>query len=135
MSAKVSHSPGISAKPRPVNTNEIESNPRRSISPFTLYYLSVKKNAAKKTAAKKAPPPPAKKAAAEKPKRLAVRVSVNQIDPEPMHVLGNPTRAPEVGDILKVLPDRLQSTVFAKTVKVERITVEGGVTTIYAATF
>jgi hypothetical protein len=101
----------------------------------------VKKTVVKKTAKRESTPaaaakkaPPAKKPA-EKPKRLAVRVSVNQIDAEPMHVLGNPTRAPEVGDILKVLPDRLQSTVFAKTVKVERITVEGGVTTIYAATF
>jgi len=52
-----------------------------------------------------------------------------------MHILGNPTRRPEVGDVLKVLPDRLQNTVFAKTVKVERITVEAGVTTVYATTF
>jgi hypothetical protein len=102
----------------------------------------VKKTVIKKTAKRESTPAaaakkplPAKKAAVEKPKRLAVRVSVNQIEAEPMHVLGNPTRAPEVGDILKVLPDRLQSTVFAKTVKVERITVEGGITTIYAATF
>ena len=77
---------------------------------------------------KKAPP-------AKKPKRMAVRVSVNQIEAEPMHILGNPTRRPEVGDVLKVLPDRLQNTVFAKTVKVERITVEAGVTTVYATTF
>jgi len=66
---------------------------------------------------------------------MAVRVSVNQIEAEPMHILGNPTRRPEVGDVLKVLPDRLQNTVFAKTVKVERITVEAGVTTVYATTF
>lgn len=79
---------------------------------------------------------PVKKApAAKKPKRMAVRVSVNQIEAEPMHILGNPTRRPEVGDVLKVLPDRLQNTVFAKTVKVERITVEAGVTTVYATTF
>jgi hypothetical protein len=108
----------------------------------SLYNLPVKKTVIKKTAKRESTPAaaakkplPAKKAAVEKPKRLAVRVSVNQIEAEPMHVLGNPTRAPEVGDILKVLPDRLQSTVFAKTVKVERITVEGGITTIYAATF
>lgn len=112
----------------------MELNPfLRDESRFNLYNLTVKKTAAKKTAAKKAPP--AKKAAAEKPKRLAVRVSVNQIEAEPMHVLGNPTRPPEVGDVLKVLPDRLQSSVFAKTVKVERITTEAGVTTIYATTF
>jgi hypothetical protein len=109
----------------------------RGDSPFTLYNLSVKKAAAKKTATKKAV---AKKAVAQKPddkkpKRLAVHVSVNQIEAEPMHVLGTTTRPPEVGDVLKVLPDRLQNTVFAKTVKVERITVEGGVTTIHATTF
>lgn len=52
-----------------------------------------------------------------------------------MQILGNATRPPEVGEVLKVLPDRLQSTVFAKTVKVDRITVEAGVTTIYATTF
>jgi hypothetical protein len=74
-------------------------------------------------------------AAAKKPKRLRARVSVNQIAAEPMQILGNATRPPEVGDVLKVLPDRLQSTVFAKTVKVDRITVEAGVTTIYATTF
>ena len=51
-----------------------------------------------------------------------------------MQILGNATRPPEVGDVLKVLPDRLQSTVFAKTVKVDRITVEAGITTIYATT-
>ena len=91
------------------------------------------KNAAKTATAKA---PAAKDAAADKkPKRMAVRVSVNQIDPEPMHILGTVTRNPEVGDILKVLPDRLQSSVFAKTVKVERIITEAGVTTIYATTF
>ena len=74
-------------------------------------------------------------AAAKKPKRLRARVSVNQIAAEPMQILGNATRPPEVGDVLKVLPDRLQSTVFAKTVKVDRITVEAGITTIYATTF
>ena len=97
-----------------------------------------KKAADKKPADKTDKKAADKKAAAEKdkkPKRMAVRVSVNQIDPEPMHILGNVTRSPEVGDVLKVLPDRLQSTVFAKTVKVERIITEGGVTTIYAATF
>jgi hypothetical protein len=77
----------------------------------------------------------AKSAVDKKPKRMAVRVSVNQIEAEPMHILGTQTRQPEVGDVLKVLPDRLQSSVFAKTVKVERITTEAGVTTIYATTF
>jgi hypothetical protein len=107
----------------------------------------VKKTVVKKTVAKKAvtKAPSSKDAAAKnaatknaadkKPKRMAVRVSVNQIEAEPMHVLGNPTRPPEVGDVLKVLPDRLQSSVFAKTVKVERIITEAGVTTIYATTF
>ena len=116
-------------------------------SPFSLYNLDVKKTAAKKPVAKKAAAKGAatksvpakavstKDAADKKPKRMAVRVSVNQIDAEPMHVLGNPTRPPEVGDVLKVLPDRLQSSVFAKTVKVERIITEAGVTTIYATTF
>jgi hypothetical protein len=119
----------------PGNTNESDFHPPRSKTRFSLYDRAVKKPATKKAAPKKAVAAVAKKAAPEKPKRLAVRVSVNQIEAEPMHVLGNPTRPPEVGDVLKVLPDRLQSTVFAKTVKVERITTEGGVTTIYAATF
>ena len=98
---------------------------------------STKKTVAKKTAQKKKPKENIgeKKIAQEKPKRMAARVSVNEIEPEPMHVLGAMTRPPEVGDVLKVLPDRLQSSVFAKTVKVDRITVEGGVTTIYATTF
>lgn len=82
---------------------------------------------------------PVKKAPAAakkpKPKRQRARVSVNQIAAEPMQILGNANRPPEVGEVLKVLPDRLQSTVFAKTVKVDRITVEAGVTTIYATTF
>jgi hypothetical protein len=91
-----------------------------------------KKLADKKPVDKKAI---AKNAADKKPKRMAVRVSVNQIGAEPMHILGNPTRPPEVGDVVKVLPDRLQSSVFAKTVKVERIITEAGITTIYATTF
>jgi hypothetical protein len=91
-----------------------------------------KKLADKKPVDKKAI---AKNDADKKPKRMAVRVSVNQIGAEPMHILGNPTRPPEVGDVVKVLPDRLQSSVFAKTVKVERIITEAGVTTIYATTF
>jgi hypothetical protein len=106
----------------------------------------VKKTATKKTVTKKAAgkkivekkpdeKKPIDKKLVEKPKRMAVRVSVNQIEPEPMHVLGTVTRQPEVGDVLKVLPDRLQSSVFAKTVKVERITVEAGVTTLYTTTF
>jgi hypothetical protein len=52
-----------------------------------------------------------------------------------MHILGPKTKRPEVGDVLKVLPDRFQKTIFAKTVKVERITVEAGKTTIHATTF
>jgi hypothetical protein len=96
-----------------------------------------KATGAKKTVDKKAVAKNdvAKTDADKKPKRMAARVSVNQIDPEPMHILGTVTRSPEVGDILKVLPDRLQSSVFAKTVKVERIITEAGVTTIYATTF
>jgi len=76
-----------------------------------------------------------KKKVSTKPKRQAAHVSVNQNQAEPMHILGPRTRQPEVGDILKVLPDRFQKTIFAKTVKVERITVEGGKTTIHATTF
>jgi len=79
-------------------------------------------------------PVPKKKVAA-KPKRMAAHVSVNQNEAEPMHILGPKTKRPEVGDVLKVLPDRFQKTIFAKTVKVERITVEGGKTTIHATTF
>jgi hypothetical protein len=94
-----------------------------------------KKTAEKKPAEKNVEKKPVEKIVDKKPKRMAVRVSVNQIEPEPMHILGTPTRPPEVGDVLKVLPDRLQSTVFAKTVKVERIAVEAGVTTLYTTTF
>ena len=97
-----------------------------------------KKPVASKATDKKAAPDKKaadQKAADKKPKRMAARVSVNQIEPEPMHILGTVTRNPEVGDVLKVLPDRLQSTVFAKTVKVDRIITESGVTTIYATTF
>jgi hypothetical protein len=73
-------------------------------------------------------PKPAKK------KRRAVRVSVNQNAAEPMHVLGQKDKRPEVGDILRVLPDRFQNAVFAKTIKIERISKEGGVTTLHATT-
>jgi hypothetical protein len=96
---------------------------------------AAKSTVTKNAAAKSAPAKDAAKEPDKKPKRMAVRVSVNQIDPEPMHILGTVTRHPEVGDVLKVLPDRLQSSVFAKTVKVERIITEAGVTTIYATTF
>jgi hypothetical protein len=67
-------------------------------------------------------------------KHHAVRVSVNQNAAEPMHVLGQNTGLPEVGDILRVLPDRFQKSIFAKTVKVERISVEGGITIFHATT-
>jgi hypothetical protein len=79
--------------------------------------------------------PVPKKKVPPKPKRQAAHVSVNQNEAEPMHILGPRTKQPEVGDVLKVLPDRFQKTIFSKTVKVERITVEGGKTTIHATTF
>jgi hypothetical protein len=69
-----------------------------------------------------------------KVKRRAVRVSVNQNAAEPMQVLGQNSKRPEVGDVLRVLPDRFQKAIFAKTVKVERISVEGGITIIHATT-
>lgn len=86
----------------------------------TLYDVTMK------TKAKK----PNKKPA----KHQAVRVSVNQNAAEPMHVMGQITKLPEVGDVLRVLPDRFLKSIFAKTVKVERISVEGGVTVFHATT-
>ena len=71
-----------------------------------------------------------------KKKRQAVRVSVNQNAAEPMHVLGRPnTKRPQVEDILRLLPDRFQKGIFTKTVKIERISVEGGLTILHATTF
>lgn len=71
-----------------------------------------------------------------KKKREAVHVSVNQNAAEPMHVVGPPkTKRPEVGDILRVLPDRFQKAIFAKTVKIDQISVEGGLTILHATTF
>ena len=70
----------------------------------------------------------------QKVKPRAIRVSVNQNAAEPMHVLGQNTKHPEVGDVLRVLPERFQKSIFAKTVKVERISVEGGATTFHATT-
>jgi hypothetical protein len=75
------------------------------------------------------------KAKPAKKKRRAVRVSVNQNAAEPMHVLGQKNKRPEVGDILRVLPDRFQKAIFAKTVKIDRISVEGGVTILHATTY
>jgi hypothetical protein len=69
-----------------------------------------------------------------KQKRRAVSVSVNQNAAEPMHVLGQKDKRPEVGDILRVLPDRFQKAIFAKTVKIERISVQSGVTILHATT-
>src|SRR4051812_37191946 len=62
---------------------------------FKLYHSHMKK-------------PVTKKVAPKKPKRQAAHVSVNQNEAEPMHILGPGTRRPEVGDVLKVLPDRFQ---------------------------
>ena len=75
-----------------------------------------------------------KSKAKSKVKGRAVSVSVNQNAPEPMHVLGQNAGLPEVGDVLRVLPDRFQKSIFAKTVKVERISVEGGITIFHATT-
>jgi hypothetical protein len=51
-----------------------------------------------------------------------------------MHVLGPKANPPEIGDVLRVLPDRFEKAIFAKNVKIERISVEGGITTFYAIT-
>jgi hypothetical protein len=69
-----------------------------------------------------------------KVKRRAVRVSVNQNAAEPMHILGHKTELPEVGDVLRVLPDRFQKAIFSKTVKVDRISKEGGITIFHTTT-
>jgi hypothetical protein len=90
----------------------------------TLYDVTMK------TKTKKSDKKPSKKPA----KHQAVRVSVNQNAAEPMHVMGQTTKLPEVGDVLRVLPDRFLKSIFAKTVKVERISVEGGVTVFHATT-
>jgi hypothetical protein len=45
---------------------------------------------------------------------IKLSVSVNGNQAEPMRLLGNHTELPEAGDVVKVLPDRLKSTVFAR---------------------
>ena len=65
---------------------------------------------------------------------IKMSVVVNGNQAEPMRLLGNHTDLPEVGDVVKVLPDRLKSTVFAKQVKIERISQEGAKKTFHATT-
>ncbi len=65
---------------------------------------------------------------------IKMSVVVNGNQAEPMRLLGNHTELPEAGDVVKVLPDRLKSTVFAKQVKVERISLENGKKTFHATT-
>jgi hypothetical protein len=65
---------------------------------------------------------------------IKMNVSVNGNQAEPMRLLGNHTDLPETGDVVKVLPDRLKSTVFAKQVKIERISQENGKRTFHATT-
>lgn len=88
----------------------------------------------KKPAAKS--PAPKSKDPVAKPKKPIIKlsVSVNGNQAEPMRLLGNHTDLPEAGDVVKVLPDRLKSTVFAKQVKIERIAVENGKKTFHATT-
>jgi len=64
--------------------------------------------------------------------RLSVRVNDNK--PEAMHLLGQRATLPEIGDIIKVLPERFQKAIFAKSVKVESISVKDGLTIFHATT-
>jgi hypothetical protein len=66
--------------------------------------------------------------------RVRLSVSVNDNKPEPMHLLGQRSTVPEIGDIIKVLPARFQKSIFAKSVKVESISVKDGLTIFHATT-
>jgi hypothetical protein len=74
--------------------------------------------------------------AAARPTRDRVRlsVSVNDNEPEPMHLLGQRSTVPEIGEIIKVLPSRFQKSIFAKSVKVESVSMKDGVTVFHATT-
>src|SRR5277367_4369581 len=73
-------------------------------------------------------------AAKPTPDRVQLRVSVNDNKPEPMHLLGQRSTLPEIGEIIKVLPARFQKSIFAKSVKVESVSVKDGVTIFHATT-
>jgi hypothetical protein len=73
-------------------------------------------------------------AAKPTPDRVQLSVSVNDNKPEPMHLLGQRSTLPEIGEIIKVLPARFQKSIFAKSVKVENISVKDGLTIFHATT-
>ena len=73
-------------------------------------------------------------AAKPTPDRVRLSVSVNDNKPEPMRLLGQRATIPEIGAIIRVLPDRFQKAIFAKSVKVESISVKDGVTIFHATT-
>jgi hypothetical protein len=73
-------------------------------------------------------------AAKPAPDRVRLSVSVNDNKPEPMRLLGQRATLPEIGAIIRVLPDRFQKAIFAKSVKVESISVKDGVTIFHATT-
>jgi hypothetical protein len=51
-----------------------------------------------------------------------------------MHLLGQRSTLPEIGEIIRVLPARFQKSIFAKSVKVESVSVKDGVTIFHATT-
>jgi hypothetical protein len=69
-----------------------------------------------------------------RPDRIRLSVKVNDNKPERMRLLGQSVTLPEIGAIIRVLPDRFQKTIFAKSVKVESISVKDGVTIFHATT-
>ena len=68
------------------------------------------------------------------PDRIRLSVKVNDNKPELMRLLGQSATLPEIGTIIRVLPDRFQKAIFAKSVKVESISVKDGVTIFHATT-
>jgi hypothetical protein len=68
------------------------------------------------------------------PDRIRLSVKVNDNKPELMRLLGQSATLPEIGAIIRVLPDRFQKSIFAKSVKVESISVNDGVTIFHATT-
>ena len=73
-------------------------------------------------------------AAKPSPDRIRLSVSVNDNKPEPMRLLGQRSTLPEIGAIIRVLPDRFQKSIFAKSVKVESVSVKDGVTVFHTTT-
>jgi hypothetical protein len=68
------------------------------------------------------------------PDRIRLSVKVNDNKPELMRLLGQSPKLPEIGAIIRVLPDRFQKSIFAKSVKVESVSVKDGVTVFHATT-